>query len=42
VHYIEKRLRECGAEIVSQSLMIDGVVEEHEEACVDWGKGITG
>jgi flavodoxin I len=40
VHYLDKRLRECGAEIVSESLLIDGVVEEHEKQAVEWGKSI--
>lgn len=42
VHYIEKRLRECGAEIICESLMIDGVVEEHEARAVEWGKAVAG
>jgi flavodoxin I len=40
VHYLDKRLRECGAEIIAESLLVDGVVEEHEKEAVEWGKGI--
>ncbi|MDQ3024576.1 MAG: flavodoxin domain-containing protein [bacterium] len=40
VHYLEKRLRESGAEIVSEMLMVDGVVEEHEKTAVEWGKSV--
>jgi flavodoxin I len=40
VHYLDKRLREQGAEIVSEPLMVDGVVEEHEKEAVEWGKNV--
>ena len=40
VHYLDKRLRERGAEIVTDPLMIDGVVEEHEQEAVAWGRSI--
>jgi flavodoxin I len=40
VHYLDKRLRERGAEMVSEPLMVDGVVEEHEKESVAWGAAI--
>jgi flavodoxin I len=40
VHYLDTRLRERGAEIVSEPLMVDGVVEEHEKEAVEWGKAV--
>jgi flavodoxin I len=42
VHYLDKRLREQGAQIVSEPLLIDGVVEEHEQTAVEWGKSVAG
>jgi flavodoxin I len=41
VHYLDQRLRERGAEIVSAPLMVDGVVEEHEQAAVAWGAQVA-
>ena len=40
VEMIEERLTECGAELVSKSLMVDGIVEEAEQTCVDWGAAL--
>ncbi|MCC7479706.1 flavodoxin domain-containing protein [bacterium] len=40
VHFLEKRLRDCGAEIIAEALMVDGVVEEHETRAVEWGRSI--
>lgn len=40
VHYLDKRLRERGAQIVAAPLLVDGVVEEHEKEAVAWGQAI--
>jgi flavodoxin I len=42
VHYLDTRLRERGARIVSEPLLVDGVVEEHEKEAVEWGKQVAG
>jgi flavodoxin I len=41
VKYLEERLRHCGAEIVSESLMVDGVVEDHDERAIEWGRRVA-
>src|SRR5688500_18738209 len=40
VHYLDTRLRERGAEIVAEPLLIDGVVEEHEKEAIQWASSI--
>jgi len=37
---LEMRLKECGAEIVQDCLMIDGIVEEAEQQTIDWAKSL--
>jgi len=40
VKYLEERLTHCGAQIVCESLMIDGVVEDQEDAAISWARQI--
>jgi flavodoxin I len=41
VKYLIERLEHCGAEIVAPPLMIDGVVEDHEDEAIAWAKSIA-
>lgn len=42
VDIIEQRLRACGAEIVADSLKLDGDVEPHSDTAEAWGAKIAG
>lgn len=40
VKYLDTRLREQGAQVIAEPLMIDGVVEEHEKEATQWARSI--
>ena len=40
VEMIEERMRHCGIEIIGENLMVDGIVEEHEVATLEWSRRI--
>ena len=42
VDMLESKLKECGAEIVVNSLKVDGDVEEAESQTQEWGKQVAG
>ncbi|MCK5305977.1 MAG: flavodoxin [Candidatus Omnitrophica bacterium] len=42
IDILEDKLKECGAEIIMDSLKIDGDVESELEKVKDWGKEIAG
>ncbi|MCB1219759.1 MAG: flavodoxin domain-containing protein [Planctomycetales bacterium] len=41
VEMLEERLRHCGAELVIENHMVDGIVEEHEDETLDWTKRLA-
>ena len=40
VEMLELRLKECGAKIVQDCLMVDGIVEEAEQKTIEWAKSL--
>ncbi|MEZ5338172.1 MAG: flavodoxin domain-containing protein [bacterium] len=41
VEMLEERMRECGIEMLIESHMVDGIVEEHEDETLDWARRLA-
>ena len=41
VNLIEKRLKECGADVIAPSLKVDGDIEAAEDQARQWGKHLA-